>query len=217
MKHRNNHFAVGYWSRLCSGEALPEQADIDPKVLKRLLAVTFILESPSEGEVRYRLAGTALCRRYGSELRGRDYLEPWDSESRARLKTLLREAFAARLPLCITSLCASADCGTVEIETLLMPISHRGGPYHRFLGVSEPLSDIASLAGQPIQFEHLFAADLVCEEPAVAVQPGPAPLRSRADGKPHPRAPYLRLIISRDGCDKKDNVRNRLRQNPSDA
>jgi hypothetical protein len=217
MKHRNSHFAVGYWSRLCRGGALPEQSDIDPRLLKRLLAVTFILERPSDDEVRYRLAGTALCRRYGGELKGRDYLEPWDSESRIRIKTLLRESFAVRIPLCITSLAASAECGTVELETVLMPMSHRSGPYRRFLGVSEPLGDIAPLAGQPIQFEHLFAADLVLEESGPAARSSPVPLRAGPEGKPHPRAPYLRLISSRDGDNEKGNVCEWLRPESVDG
>ena len=35
MKHRNSHFAVGYWNRIRAGNGVPDQADIDPKALKR--------------------------------------------------------------------------------------------------------------------------------------------------------------------------------------
>ena len=72
MKHRNSHFAVGYWSRLRQGRLAPDQADIDPRALKRLLPNVFLLEARGDGAFVYRLAGTALCDRYGAELRGSD-------------------------------------------------------------------------------------------------------------------------------------------------
>ena len=71
MKHRNSHFAVGYWSRIRHGRPTPDQCDIDPKALKRLLPFVFLLDVRTEGSVTYRLAGTTLCERYGGELRGR--------------------------------------------------------------------------------------------------------------------------------------------------
>ena len=49
MKHKNSHLLVGYWSRLRSGREVPDQTDIDPRQIKRLLSYTFILdcENPS--------------------------------------------------------------------------------------------------------------------------------------------------------------------------
>src|SRR5216684_3038656 len=94
MKHRNSHFAVGYWSRIRNGRTTPDQADIDPKALKRLLPFVFLLDARG-GNFTYRLAGTTLCERYGSELRGRDYFLHWDPESSTRLSELLRQSFRA--------------------------------------------------------------------------------------------------------------------------
>ena len=44
MKHKNSHLLVGYWSRLRSGREVPDQTDIDPRAIKRLLSYTFILD-----------------------------------------------------------------------------------------------------------------------------------------------------------------------------
>src|SRR5215510_9383889 len=63
MKHRNNHFAVGYWSLIRRGRPAPDQADVDPKALKRLLPFVFLLDARHSTFV-YRLAGTTLCERY---------------------------------------------------------------------------------------------------------------------------------------------------------
>ena len=43
MKHRNSHLLVGYWSRLRKGRDLPDQTDIDPRAIKRMLSYVFIL------------------------------------------------------------------------------------------------------------------------------------------------------------------------------
>ena len=44
MKHKNSHLLVGYWSRLRKGRDVPDQTDIDPRAIKRLLSYTFILD-----------------------------------------------------------------------------------------------------------------------------------------------------------------------------
>jgi hypothetical protein len=163
MKHRNSHFAVGYWSRIRNGRATPDQADIDPKALKRLLPFVFLLDARG-GNFTYRLAGTTLCERYGSELRGRDYFLHWDPESSARLSELLRQSLRARLPLCLTSIGAVDHCHMIEIETVLMPITFGADHPERFLGVAQVLTDVTSLAGQAITFERLVTSNLVREE-----------------------------------------------------
>jgi len=201
MKHRNSHFAVGYWSRLRRGRALPDQADIDPRALKRLLPIVFLLELRGDGSFAYRLAGTTLCARYGGELRGRNYLEPWDPVSRVKLVKLLRQALAERLPLCVTSVGATAQCAMVEIETVMMPISYGAEAPQRFLAVAQVLTDVVPLAGEPISFERMISAKLVREEdttPAIGTPPPPA--RGR-DWRPHPRAPHLRLVTRQDAAD----------------
>jgi hypothetical protein len=192
MKHRNSHFAVGYWSRIRHGRPTPDQADIDPKALKRLLPFVFLLDARG-GVFTYRLAGTTLCERYGSELRGRDFLYQWDADSRVRLNELLRRSLQASVPVCLTSIGATDDCHMVEIETVLMPISFGAAYPERFLGVAQVLTDVLPLAGQAISFERLVSSMLIHEdEPADEAPPPPPNVR----GRPHPRAPHLRLVAT---------------------
>ena len=66
MKHKNSHLLVGYWSRLRAGREIPDQIDIDPRAIKRLLSYTFILDCENPARPIYRLAGTALCERFGT-------------------------------------------------------------------------------------------------------------------------------------------------------
>lgn len=198
MKHRNNHFAVGYWTQIRQGRATPDQADIDPKALKRLLPFVFLLDMREDGSFIYRLAGTALCERYGGELRGKDFLGHWDDISSASLRKVLRQALARRSPVCLTSIGATEECSMIEIETVLLPITYGAGEPQRFLGVTQLLADMGSLGGKHIEFERLVAAQLVSEgempsKNDVTTPPPPPPAERWSRAK----APHLRLVVSR--------------------
>src|SRR5262245_5236234 len=201
MKHRNSHFAVGYWSLIRHGRNSPDQSEVDPKALKRLLPFVFLLDA-RQPTFTYRLAGTTLCERYGSELRGRDFLAPWDADSRLRLEKLMRQALKESVPLCLHSIGASEDCRMVEIETVLLPIRFGGQTPERFLGVAQILTDIAPLAGRFISFERLVQASLIREgesqvehlPPAPPPPPPPPPSSGR---RTTTRGSHLRLVVSR--------------------
>jgi hypothetical protein len=200
MKHRNSHFAVGYWKLICRGRPAPDHADIDPKALKRVLPFVFLLEARDSGFL-YRLAGTTLCERYGGELRGRDFLRYWDGDSRARLPKLLRESLAESTPICLSSVVTTDDRRIVEMETVLMPLTTNGGVPDRFLGVAQVLSDVRPLLGHCITSERLVGAALVregeCAEPAEAPPPQTVIQFHRRRASRTPRGAHLQLVVSR--------------------
>ena len=198
MKHKNSHLLVGYWSRLRKGRSVPDQTDIDPRAIKRLLAYTFILDSENPARPLYRLAGTGLCERFGFELKGTSFLGHWESQSGLALSPLLRQALKVRQPVCLTSIAATADSGMVELETVLTPVSFNGGEPIRFFGMVQMLSDPAPLLGRSIAYQRLIGSQMIQEgEPLPQfdqnlLPPPPPSLRA------HPKAPYLRLVVSRD-------------------
>jgi hypothetical protein len=197
MKHRNSHLLVGYWSRLRKGRAVPDQTEIDPRAIKRMLSSVFILDVENSTRPIYRLAGTALCERFGFELRGTGFLAHWEAQSAVALASLLRQALQLRQPVCISSIGTTGSAGMVEMETLLAPISFNGGEPKRFIGMIQVLSDQTVLAGKPIAFQRLVASQLIREDdplPAFDSLPPPPP---PSDGlRSHPRAPHLRLVVS---------------------
>jgi hypothetical protein len=200
MKHKNSHLLVGYWSRLRQGREVPDQTDIDPRQLKRILAYTFILDCENYGRPVYRLAGTGLCERFGFELKGTGFLAHWESQSGTALASLLRQALKLRQPVSLSSIAVTADNGMVELETTLTPVSFNGGEPRRFFGLVQLMSDPAPLLGRAIAYERLIASHMVQEDeenfhkdrnPPPAAPPS---ITTRA----HPKAPYLRLVISQD-------------------
>jgi hypothetical protein len=195
MKHRNSHLLVGYWSRLRKGRDVPDQTDIDPRAIKRILSHVFILEASDTRRPLYRLAGTSHCDRYGAEMKGTSFLARWEGQSRSALSLLLQQSFANKQPVCISSMAASEECGTVEVETVLAPLTFGGTSATRFIGVTQVLGDTSALMGQPIAFERLVSSQFVRETDPISatdVLPPPPALRT------HPKAPHLRLVISRD-------------------
>lgn len=199
MKHKNSHLLVGYWSRLRNGRDVPDQTDIDPRAIKRMLSHVFILDAANVGRPIYRLAGTGLCERFGMELKSTGFLGTWEGQSGIALASLLKQALKTCQPVCLSSIGATADCGMVELETILLPISFNGGEPARFLGLTQVLSDTALLGGRPIAFQRLVASQLVREDeplPAVAFQPPPRPAAQML--RNHPKAPHLRLVVSQE-------------------
>ena len=199
MKHKNSHLLVGYWSRLRKGREVPDQTDIDPRQIKRLLSYTFILDCENIARPVYRLAGTGLCERFGFELKGTGFLAHWESHSGMALASLLRQALKLRQPVCLSSIAVTADNGMVELETTLTPVSFNGGEPRRFFGLVQLMSDPGPLVGHAIAYERLIVSQLVQEDEDHRDQNPPAPppppsITTRA----HPKAPYLRLVISQE-------------------
>jgi len=198
MKHKNAHLLVGYWMRLKRGRAVPDQSDFDPRAIKPMLAHTFVLDATNPSQPIYRLAGTSLCQRFGGELKQTGFLEHWETNSASALASLMRQSLRQRQPLCLLAIGAALDAGMFEIETLLVPVAVNGGAPTRFIGVMQVLGDAAALYGRTIEFERLVGSQFVREEAAVQLQrrmPRPGEVTTI---KQHPKAPHLRLVISRD-------------------
>jgi hypothetical protein len=199
MKHRNSHLLVGYWSRLRKGRDLPDQTDIDPRAIKRMLSYVFILEASDPARPVYRLAGTSLCDRFGIELKGTNFLSHWEAQSRASLSVLLRQSLATKQPVCLSSIATTADCGMIELETILAPVTFGPGQPVRFIGLVQVLSDPSPLAGKTIAYTRLVGSQLVREdEPLSGFDTPPPPMPPMIHAASHPRAPHLRLVINQD-------------------
>lgn len=198
MKHKNSHLLVGYWSRLRKGRDVPDQMDIDPRAIKRLLSQVFILDAANVTRPIYRLAGTTTCDRFGSELRGTEFLAHWEPQSAVALASLLRHALRLRQPLCLLAIGVTPDNGMVEIETVLAPVSFGADEPTRFMGLMQILGDSTPLNGRVIAFERLVGLKFIREdEPLPSFDSPPPPAAFRPALRTHPKAPHLRLVVSR--------------------
>jgi hypothetical protein len=200
MKHKNSYLLVEYWSQLRKGREVPDQTDFNPRAIRSLISYTFIMECRNPSRPLYRLAGTALCERFGFELKGTGFLAHWDTRSGLSLTPLLRQSLALRQPVCIGSVASTADNGMVEMETVLTPISFNGGEPTRFFGLVQMLSDSAPLLSRPIAYQRLISSHIIKEGEAklhpCSDQPPPPPPPQYL--RAHPKAPYLKLVVTND-------------------
>ena len=172
MEHVNSEFLVDYWSRLRKGRTVPEQSEIDPRVIKHFLPSVFILDASNPSFPTYRLAGTALCKRVGFELKGTNFLAQWDAHSFETLASLLRRSLRLRRPVCLRSVGAVSEEGVLELETLLAPISAHGGEPTRFVGVSQILPRTRTSNTDSDTFQHLSAWKIISDDDLVPIYAG---------------------------------------------
>jgi hypothetical protein len=201
MKHKNSHLLVGYWSRLRKGREVPDQTEIDPRAIKRMLSHVFILDAASPSRPMYRLAGTALCQHFGFELKGTGFFGHWEAQSGITLASLMRQALKVKQPISLSSIGATSDAGMVEMETVLVPVSFGGGAATRFIGMTQLLGDTTMLAGKPVSFQRLVSSELLREDEPLSTFDGPSqglPPYPPVQAPVHPRAPHLRLVVNRD-------------------
>ncbi|HEY3777358.1 MAG TPA: PAS domain-containing protein [Rhizomicrobium sp.] len=196
MKHRNSHLLVGYWSRLRAGRNVPDQADIDPRALKRMLPHVFILDARNCERPIYRLAGTALCDRFGLELRGTSFFDHWETEGREPLARLLARALRTSQPIWLSAIGTTKKCAVAEVETVLAPLASGVGAPQRFLGIAHLLGDLTQLAGRPIVSERLIDSGTAGERDIVDTIDPPPPAPPFHSRLPAHRSPHLRLVVS---------------------
>lgn len=207
MKHRNSHLLIGYWSRIRKGRDLPDQTDVDPRSIKRMLSQIFILDARDMTRPFYRLAGTGLCDRFGLELRGTGFYRHWEAQSHETLTVLLGQSLAERQPLCLSAIGSTSQCAMVEMETVLAPLASGPGAPQRFLGMVQFLNNSVTLAGNPIAYERLMGSKLIRETESPDRMDDPPPSRPISR-----KAPHLRLVVSRNEpvtiyCEMSDTMR----------
>ena len=96
-----------------------------------------------------RLAGDFVSELHGGELKARNALSLWAERDRSRLRLALEEA--RRRPEPIVATCeAVAEGASLPMEVLFAPLTGSDGRTDRFLGIYQPLSFTARLAGRPV-------------------------------------------------------------------
>jgi hypothetical protein len=195
MKQRTSHTLFTYWNEVRAGRIAPRRFEIEPSRIGGILSETFILErtaSPQPGErdiYRYRLAGTKLCDQFGTDFRGREFLDAWDLDDRATLEQTL-SGMAERGGVCVLTFDAltaapkgapgrSSTAGRptssktgrkkVSFEALLLPLVHTSNTLDRYLGCMTPLDQPSWLGTERLTETSLLRCELIWP-----------------DGRPHP-------------------------------
>jgi hypothetical protein len=157
MIHSEIRALYTYWERLRAGRPCPYRAEVDPRDMEGDAQHLFVLEDLGQGNLRFRLAGTALIDAFGYELRGMSARSVMAGKARESFVALIAETLAepgvgyARL---------FAPDGVTVWEVVLLPLRGNFGQIDRLIGCLHPVSG---------------------RTPEAATEPGDVPLRFTID------------------------------------
>jgi hypothetical protein len=150
MKHRSTRDLYSYWNACRGHRPAPDRADIDPTAVPRVLADTFLLGADAEGAPVFRLAGTRICALFCRELKGEQFAALFGRRSRPAMRelvgTVCEEAVAT-----VAGVTGQFEDGTpLDLELLLLPLSHQGRTDARLLGVLAPIATQVWIGAVPV-------------------------------------------------------------------
>lgn len=117
--------AYRYWQSKCGERPMPSRRDIDPAEIPQLLPHIQITELVGE-RIRYRLAGTAIVKAYGGELKGKFFDEVFAGDRLRFVVDNYRSMRAARRPILVSNQYFTKRGAPLRSNRMVMPLSEDG-------------------------------------------------------------------------------------------
>jgi hypothetical protein len=138
MKQAASQELLSYWNQLRGSRMEPDRSELDPGEIRGVLANTFILEVDEQLDYPMRIAGTRLSTLFTTELKGSNFTELWEPESRKSVHELLACVLDDRHPVLAGVMAAPAGFPPLELELLMLPLRHFGKTHARIIGSLAP-------------------------------------------------------------------------------
>lgn len=122
-----DHAALGslyqYWDKLRQDRPMPARADLDPADIPRLLPNLMVIEVVPPSRFRYRLLGTELVRRFGSNPTGHFTDEVLEGAHGAFVNEVYAGVCASRRPAMAESQYLDRDKIEFICKRIVLPLS----------------------------------------------------------------------------------------------
>ncbi|WP_053998626.1 PAS domain-containing protein [Ahrensia marina] len=122
MLHNGTTQLFDYWNAVKGNRTAPLRADISPAAISTILPSTFILHQNEDGEMAFRLAGTALCLLFSEELKGKPFASLLDEDDRNLMRRTLASLQTEMVAIVLQLEGISERGHTVQIEALFLPM-----------------------------------------------------------------------------------------------
>ena len=177
MKHSHTRALYDYWDSLRLSRSTPLRSELDPRSIKPMLTNMFILQRLSDAEYTYRLAGTAMCRQFGRELRDENFLDIWRDNEAASIRSLFKSITDDRTAA-VLGVSVTYDDGTeATVEYLFLPVRLDSSHEIRIVGCCSQLDEPDDRAARTIVGHEIASLRLLWPEnvsrfmePATALQ-----------------------------------------------
>lgn len=123
-----------YWENLRAGRVAPMRSELDPRQISGALDHTFVLEYNGPLDVRFRLAGMALCEMMGMELRGMPARALIDINHRDELSRVIDDLVASPKIVELALETPPDQSPASNARMLLLPMQSDAGQFTRILG-----------------------------------------------------------------------------------
>jgi hypothetical protein len=142
MKHPSNRELYDYWNERRGSRLAPERSDIEPSAIRQVLGDTFVLATDNIGHYPFRLAGTRLCALFGRELKGESFLKLWERSGQTAMRELLAVVMEEKTGVVASVTGSTADDSilAVNMELVLLPLSHENRSEARVIGALAPMA-----------------------------------------------------------------------------
>ncbi|PHR24963.1 MAG: PAS domain-containing protein [Hoeflea sp.] len=135
MKHKNSFELFDYWTEKRGQRAAPSRTDIEPADIRTLLPHVFICDLVADGQLSFRLAGTALCALHGRELKGQLFSSLWLADGSRNAGRTGASVATGATPAVLSLDCLSSGGRVTQAEMLLLPITGPSGHNDRLIGM----------------------------------------------------------------------------------
>jgi hypothetical protein len=140
MKHSSTRQLYHYWNERRGLRSAPERSEIEPGAIRHILADTFILTFDARAGHPFRIAGTRVCAAFGRELKGEALVNFFAAESRDLIRDLFSVVATEAIGVVAGLQADSAEGDTLELELLMLPLSHRDRTDARIIGALVPVA-----------------------------------------------------------------------------
>lgn len=164
MKNRTTQTLYGYWNEVRQGRLAPRRFDIEPSRIANILAETMILERTDADTARFRLAGTRIAEQFGTELRGKNFLDLWPAEERRTLAAKLSELQIRGGALLLEIEAETASGRSLMLEAILLPLVHTRDVIDRFLGSISSSYSPMWVGSEPLTGFRLASTEIIWPE-----------------------------------------------------
>ena len=142
MKHPTNRELFAYWNKQRGDRLAPERSDIEPSAIRQLLGDTFVLAADGVASHPFRLAGTRLCALFARELKTESFVRLWEKSGQNAIRELISVVMEEKVGVVasVSGTTANDAMLTLDLELLLLPLSHHSQADARVLGAMAPMS-----------------------------------------------------------------------------
>ncbi len=140
MKHASTREVFEHWNERRGKRVAPERGDIEPGPIRRALGDTFILARDPRGGHHFRLAGTRTCALFCRELKGTSFIDLWAQAEQNAMQEQVAAVADESAGLVAGVSGRNTDGARIDLELLLLPLTHRDRSQSRLLGVLAPIA-----------------------------------------------------------------------------